>query len=240
MSNHERAVLGKHSSQTTTPYRPWLNGDDVYKLYGSKGSGSAAIEVALGCCEVPFEIVHASSWEADSAIDELAQLNPLKQIPTLVLPDGTVLSESAAILIHLGLTYPESGLLANDNSRRARQLRGLVYIVANCYSAVSVSDFPERWCADPDEQTCTRIRDGARVQLHRHWEIFADLFPATPFLSGTAPGALDYLAAVVSKWSGTRAHLRAARPEFTLTLLAIESHPQVAPVFARHWATPAA
>ena len=31
-----------------------------------------------------------------------AAVNPLGQIPTLVLDDGTVLSESAAILIHLG------------------------------------------------------------------------------------------------------------------------------------------
>jgi glutathione S-transferase len=39
---------------------------------------------------------------ADSAQDELQRVNPLGQIPTLVAPDGSVLTESAAILIHLG------------------------------------------------------------------------------------------------------------------------------------------
>jgi len=41
-------------------------------------------------------------------------------------------------------------------------------------------------------------------------------------------GGLDFLAAVVAKWSGTRAHLRDARP-------AIERDPVFASVFARHW-----
>ena len=44
-----------------------------------------------------------------------------------------------------------------------------------------------------------------------------------------------YLAAVVSKWSGARAYLKAHRPEFFATLERIERHASVAPVFARHW-----
>ena len=39
----------------------------------------------------------------------------------------------------------------------------------------------------------------------------------------------------VSKWSGSRAHLQQARPAFYETLLRIEAHPKVAPVFAQHW-----
>ena len=41
----------------------------MYKLYGSRGSGSAAIEVALTRCGVPYAVTRASSWEADSAIE---------------------------------------------------------------------------------------------------------------------------------------------------------------------------
>ncbi|MBL8511755.1 MAG: glutathione S-transferase, partial [Betaproteobacteria bacterium] len=122
----------------------------MYTLYGIKGSGSAAIELALEAAHLPFQMVRAASWEADSALAELASLNPLKQIPTLVLPDGSVMTESAAILIHLGLTVPESPILPANAPARAQALRGLVYIAANCYSAVSVTDFPERWCANAD------------------------------------------------------------------------------------------
>jgi GST-like protein len=167
---------------------------------------------------------------------ELKRVNPLAQIPTLQCPDGSVLTESAAILIHLGLAFPAAALLPADAAQRSQAIRGLVFIGANCYSAVSITDYPERWYPEIDDTSRAQLVRGARAQLHRHWEIFADQFPAQPFFAGSeAPGGLDFLAAVVSKWSGTRAHLKAARPDFLATLKKIEAHPTVATVFARHW-----
>jgi GST-like protein len=207
----------------------------MYTLFGTQGSGSAAVEIALEQSGAPYRIVRASSWEPDSALAELEKLNPLKQIPTLQLPDGSVLTESAAILIHLGLEFPAARILPADASARAQAIRGLVFIAANCYAAVSVIDFPERWSSEADDLAKERIRRATRERLHLHWEMFADMFAAQPFLSGAAPGGLDFLAAVVSRWSGTRPHLRAHRPQFLATLERIEQQPVVAAVFARHW-----
>lgn len=204
-------------------------------LYGTRGSGSAIAEAALLLAGVPFRSVDAASWEPGPGRDELVRVNPLAQIPTLVLPDGTVLTESAAILIHLGLAHPDSGLLPADPARRAQALRGLVYIAANCYAAIGIIDYPERWCAEPDAATNKRIVAGSRARLHVLWDLFADAFPATPFLGGEAVGALDLMAGVVSKWSGARAHLAHARPAFSALLARVEAEPRIAPVFARHW-----
>jgi GST-like protein len=207
----------------------------MYTLFGSKGSGSASAEAALTVAGIEFRIVDAASWEPGPGLDELTRVNPLAQIPTLLLPDGSVLTESAAILIHLGLAHPASGLLPADAAARAQTLRGLVYVAANCYAAIGLIDYPERWCAEPDEKTNKRIKTGATQRLHHLWEIFADTFPARPFLGGAQLGALDLLTAVVSKWSGSRKHLATARPAFSALLARIESEPRVAPVFARHW-----
>ena len=207
----------------------------MYTLYGKNGSGSAAIESALAIVGAPSRIVETATWEQNDAYAELLKLNPLGQIPTLVLPDGSVLSESAAILIHLGLAQPDSGLLPRDASAQAQAIRGLVFIAANCYAAIGIIDYPERWCEDADEATQQRIRAGTRTRLHQYWGTFSDLFPSRPYLGGNAIGALDLHAAVVSKWSGSRAHLQKARPMFYETLLRIEAHPKVAPVFAKHW-----
>jgi len=209
----------------------------MYVLYGKRGSGSAAVEAGLELAGAPYRVIETASWEPNEAFAELLKLNPLGQIPTLALPDGTVLSESAAILIHLGSVLPESGLLPREASARAQAVRGLVFIAANCYAAISVIDFPERWCADADSDDAVkqRIRAGTRARLHRHWEIFAELFPARPWLSGEAPGALDVHAAVVSKWSGARKHLEQRRPELFAALQRVETHPKLANVFARHW-----
>ena len=209
----------------------------MYTLYGKKGSGSATTQVALELIGVSYRVIETASWEPNDAFSELLKVNPLGQIPTLVLPDGGVLSESAAILIHLGLAHPESGLLPRDPSARAQAVRGMVFIAANCYAAISIIDFPERWCEDADEATAVkdRIRAGTRARLHKHWEMFADLFPARPYLSGEALGALDIHAAVVSKWSGTRKHVEEHRPDFHAALMRIEAHPKIAAVFAQHW-----
>jgi GST-like protein len=207
----------------------------MYTLYGKKGSGSASTEAALAIIDAPCRIVETASWEPNDAFAELLKINPLGQVPTLVLDDGSILSESAAILIHLGDAHPDSGLLPRAESPRAQAVRGLVFIAANCYAAISIIDFPERWCENADEATQQRIRTGTRARLHRHWEMFADLFPVRPYFGGERIGALDLLAAVVSKWSGSRVHLQQARPAFHEVLLRIEAHPKVAPVFAQHW-----
>lgn len=209
----------------------------MYTLYGHKASGSAAAEAALERIGLPFRTVNAATWAPESNRDELRSVNPLQQIPTLVTPDGDVLTESAAILIALGLAHPGSGLLPADARGRDRAIRGLVFIAANLYSQISIIDYPERWLPDSADEERQRLVKGARGRLHRHWEIFADQFGRAPFLGGAAPGALDLLAAVVSKWSGARPHLEQARPQFHETLQRIDREPWIAAVFARHWAT---
>jgi GST-like protein len=208
----------------------------IYTLFGATGSGSAAIEAALERCGAPYRIVDAASWQPDSALAELERVNPLRQIPALVLADGSVLTESAAILIHLGLAFPASGLLPAEAAARDQAIRGLVFIAANCYAAISVIDYPQRWCDGASEAMKQRIRRGTRARLHRHWEIFADMSAApAAFHGGDVPGALDLLATVVSKWSGARAHLKQARPALFALFERVESHPAVAAVFAHHW-----
>lgn len=202
-------------------------------LYGTKGSGAAAVEAALARAGLAYTGVDAASWNPGPGLDQLLRVNPLGQIPTLALPDGTVLTESAAILIHLGLISPPDLLLPSDAGARARVLRGLVYIASNCYAAISIIDYPERWCEPCDDAMKARIRAGTRARLHAHWRVFADEF-SIGFDAGS-PGALELLAAVVSKWSGARAHLQAERPSFHAQLLRVEQHPDIAAVFQRHW-----
>ena len=209
----------------------------MYTLYGKAGSGSAAIETALVVAREPFRIVETASWAQNDEYTDLLQANPLGQIPTLVLDDGSALTESAAILIYIATAHPDSKLLPAKTSGRAQAIRGLVFIAANCYSAISIIDYPERWCedADHDEKVQQRIRTGTRARLHKHWEMFADVFPGEPWLGGEELSALDLLAVVVSKWAGSRAHVERHRPAFHATLARIEAHPDVAPVLARNW-----
>jgi len=203
-------------------------------LYGTKGSGSAAIEAALRLAGQPFQLMDAASWVPTPGLEKLERVNPLVQVPTLVLEDASVMTESAAILIWLGLRHSRSGLLPREPSQA---IRGLVYIAANCYAAIGIIDYPARFCADCDEATAKLIQAGTRTRLHEYWRIFAESFPAAPFLSGAQLGALDLLAAVVSHWSGARAHLESERPAFHALMRRIEADPRLADIFERHWPT---
>ncbi|MHC8338422.1 glutathione S-transferase [Pseudomonas sp. HLT2-19-2] len=205
----------------------------MYQLYGHKNSGAAAIEAALELCDIAYRFIDVESFP--EAAKALEKLNPLKQIPTLQLPDGSVLTESAAILIHLGLTFPKSNLLPKSAPARDQAIRGLVYIVSHCYSAIGIIDYPERWLAEADESSRQNLMAGTRARLHWSWEVFADQFSGDLYLGDETPGALDVLAAVVSRWAGSREHLRSARPGFFAWLERIDRHLTLAPVFARHW-----
>lgn len=207
----------------------------MYQLFGTRQSGSSAVEIALHLCGVPFHRVEAYSTEDNDAARALEALNPQKQVPTLQLPDGSVLTEAAAILIHLGLTFPDAKLLPEDPGQRAQVIRGLVYIAANCYTPIGIIDFPERWLTDADEAVREQLVAGTKERLYRNWALFADAFPAHPFLNGAEPGALDILAAVITQWTQTREAMREARPQFYQLLERIDQHPRVAPVMSQHW-----
>jgi len=213
----------------------------MYTLYGFKGSGSASVECALEMTGAPYRIVEAASWEENAALAELERVNPLKQIPTLRLPDGGVLTESAAILAHLAFTFPDAGLMPTDPAGRDRSIRGMVYIAANCYPCITILDYPERFTTARDDDALTAIRVGTRKRLHHHWDLFADQFKpdGDGFLAGQQPGALDLYAAVVTHWGKARPHARKSRPAFAALLERIDSHPAVALVFGRHWPTAA-
>lgn len=204
----------------------------MYTLYGIDESGSCMIEIALQRCAVPWRRVDAASWAEGEGSDELARINPLKQVPTLVTPDGKVLTESAAILIHLGLEFPHAHLLSGD---RDEILRGLVYIAANCYSAIGIIDYPQRWLGNANDAAQAQLVSGTRRYLHQAWVVFADQFAEQLFAPEGEPNALGIMAAAVSRWDEARDVLSGLAPGFAQTLAQVDADPVVAPVFARHW-----
>src|SRR3569832_2358933 len=96
----------------------------MYTLYGSKATGSVIAEMGLHVAGLDYRVVDAASWDEKSAIDELRKVNPLVQIPTLVLPNDSVLTESATILMHLARAAGPGGRRPAGGAARARGRRG--------------------------------------------------------------------------------------------------------------------
>src|SRR5690606_34191718 len=72
------------------------------KLLGEPGWGSAIVDAQLAWYgfDYDFEAV-GDLFASAEAREKVGALNPLAQIPTLVLPSGEVMTESAAITLYL-------------------------------------------------------------------------------------------------------------------------------------------
>ncbi len=82
-------------------------------------------------------------WSSFGDAEQLAALNPLRRVPTLVLDDGEVLVESGAILDHLDeVAGPGAALLPASGAARRHALRTCALATGLADKAVSL--FHER------------------------------------------------------------------------------------------------
>ncbi|MCS2160449.1 glutathione S-transferase family protein [Scandinavium sp. H11S7] len=121
-------------------------------LYGVPGWGSAISEVMLTMAEMPYHFVNVNGFDNPGPQhDVLAQINPLCQVPTLRLDDGSVMTESAAIALMILDHRPELAPPIGSAQRTLFQ-RLLVWLVANVYPTFTYADYPERFAPGAPEQ----------------------------------------------------------------------------------------
>ena len=117
-------------SSTTQPG----NNAPMYTLYWRAGTAAFAPQALLEEIGAPYEKVHIKETDAAQTSEAFRAVNPLGQVPALVLPDGTVMTESAAMTIYLADLNPELGLApAPDDPARAVYLRWMVFMAAKLY-----------------------------------------------------------------------------------------------------------
>ena len=117
----------------------------MFTIYGALGSGSVPIEAAMSLIGLSYTVVEAPTWEGEAEQAKVAGVNPLRQIPALVTPDGETITESAAILLWLADRHPEARLAPSlDSPLRGQFLRWMVFVPASIYSLFWVRDDPSR------------------------------------------------------------------------------------------------
>ncbi|MCW1918267.1 glutathione S-transferase family protein [Rhodobacter sp. KR11] len=119
----------------------------MIRLYENPGWGSAIVELQLALYDLPHDLVRAGNIHQDPvARAALGRVNPLIQVPTLVLPDGEVMTESAAITLVLADLAKSDLLVPKARTKhRASFYRWLIFLVASIYPSFVYSDTPERF-----------------------------------------------------------------------------------------------
>lgn len=153
------------------------------------------VAIALTLYELPFEQRPLSVW-ADA--DELANWNPLRRVPTLVLDDGQCLLESFAILDAVDeMVGPERALIAAGGAERRRALR--ICALATGSADKAVSSFYEKLLrAEPSEKWLDRCRAQIEDTLAVLESECSAL--ATPYWFGARPGHADIAVACMLRF----------------------------------------
>lgn len=205
-----------------------------WTLYGVPGWGSALAAGALAWVGEAVEFVDVKGFDhPGQAREKLTKVNPLARVPTLVTPDGTVLTESAAIILHLDDRFPGAGLVpAADDPRRPAFLNRLMWLVSVVYPTFTYRDYPERWAPLAAGQLRERV-DAFRQSLWRGFD--AELASGDWVLPGDTPTALDLYVGVMTHWRPGRAWFAQETPALHAIAERTEALPALAPMFAKNF-----
>lgn len=192
-----------------------------------------AVEALLAVLGAEHELVSADRDADGRPPAFLAKLNPRAEVPTLVLPDGSVMTESAAIMIHLADIHPEAGLApAIASPERAQYLRWMLYLATTLYMSDLRLYHPQRYTARAGETD--GIREKAESALAEEVAILAGALGGKPFLLGARMTAVDLYAAMLLSWVPDMATTFARHPNLASLYDSVTREPAVAAVWRRN------
>ena len=182
-------------------------------VYGVPCWGSTISELMLTLADIPYHFVNVEGFDQPGPQrDRLKKINPLCQVPTLTLADGSVMTESAAIALMI------------------LDVRPLIWLVANVYPTFTFADYPERWAADaPDQlrESCISYRKSLYLWLEEQ-------LAAAPYALGAEITLLDCYIAAMCAWGPRREWFAAQTPKFVAVADAVYRHPKLEAVLCRN------
>jgi GST-like protein len=152
----------------------------------------------------------------------------------LLLPNGTVMTESAAIAFHIADRAPAAELVPpSGDATRDAFLRWLVFIVANVYPMYTVGDDPSRFVSGEAAQK--ELRASTDAYRDKSWRIVEANIAPSPWFLGTRFSALDVYAKVMTHWRPRRDWFRDNCPKLMSVALAADKEPRLAKVWQRNF-----
>lgn len=206
-----------------------------YKLYAANGGGSMIVEAAFGFTKLPLKIVDVSwddmGWDSKA----LKGLNPLGQVPTLIMPDGSVMTESAAIILHLADRVKDFRLVPPaGHKQRAAFLRWLVFLVSAVYPTFTYGDVTERWVGAPKEKGAGKALREATDQHRKVLWRYVEGQVKGPWFLGKNFSALDIYLWPMTYWRPGRDWFKAECPKLYAIGSKVHDMPEIKKVAARN------
>jgi glutathione S-transferase len=201
----------------------------TYIIYGDKGSGAFAAEAALAEIGADYRFEVVSLDRNEQKLASFLTINPSGKMPALRLPNGEIVTESAAILLTLADRHPEAALLPRHGTAgRAQTYRWVVFMAGEIYPMVEIADYPERFASADHAQA---LRCAARERIRERLHIVEKAL-AEPWLLPDGFSIADIYAAMFNRWSVGR-ELRL--PKLTRLTERVSQRPRLAEVWRGHF-----
>jgi GST-like protein len=201
-------------------------------VFGAAGSGSVPVEAALTLLGIPYELIEGITWQDEAARKRVAAVNPMRQVPAVVFPSGEIMTESAAILIHLADLHPEARLAPPvGDHRRAQYLRWMAYVSSSIYALFWIKGDPMRIAASNEE--APRVIDRVHDRIAACWAAMDKQISPGRYILGDELTVLDLYVTVVSRFGPWRTRFYKTAPKMAEIVRRVDADPRLQDFWAR-------
>jgi GST-like protein len=200
-------------------------------LVGTAGCGSVIVECGFALAGLAYDYEEVDYNEGPTRA-RLLEVNPLGQVPALVLPGGEVMTESLAMLHWIQDEAPIAPLIPRPGDpSRAAFYRWAVFLVAAVYPTWTYGDDGKKWVAG-DEAAGKALRtstDAHRQKLLKQMESAC----GAPHFLGARFSAIDLYLAAMSHWRPGHKWWAQEVPKLLAVADAAKAKPEVGAILAR-------
>ena len=158
----------------------------MHTLYGNATSGNCwKPAMMLHACGLPFRWIEVDILKGESRTPEFLERNPNGRVPLLVFPDGRMLAESNAMLLHLG---EGSTWIPTDPYLRAKMYEWLFFEQYSHEPYVATVRF---WVHSGKAQEKAQEIVERTARGHAALGVMEKALSASPFLVGKQPTLAD-------------------------------------------------
>ncbi len=200
-------------------------------LYGSQSTASLVVHWLLIELGVEHELRMLDFDKHEQKSPEYLKLNPQGRVPTLLI-DGQVLTESAAISMHLADLYPQAGLApAIGTPARAAYYRWMFFGAYTLMPAYRGWFYPDE---PAGAENIDKAKATSRAVLESAWRQVNDHLEANgPYLLGENRSAADFLFTMLMRWSRNMPKPTDAWPALHAHAQRMKALPSFREVYAR-------
>jgi len=119
----------------------------MLKLYYAPGTISIAVALTLEEAGLPYEAVKVDFKSAEQTGPDYLTINAKGRVPALVLSDGTVLTETGALLEYIADVAPSAGLIPTDPALAAHMRSAMYYLASTMHVAHAHKMRGSRWAS---------------------------------------------------------------------------------------------